>query len=74
MAAANWGMEFFDNYLKGKPFTLYTDRKPLQKLSHLQTKMMNQLQENMLTFWKQFKQEDIFEWLSRSQIHLPYYN
>ncbi len=34
MAAANWGMEYFDNYLRGKPFTLYTDHKPLEKLSH----------------------------------------
>ncbi len=22
MAAANWGMEYFDNYLRGKQFTL----------------------------------------------------
>ena len=49
MAAANWGMEYFDNYLRGKPFTLYTDHKPLEKLSHLHTKTMNRLQENMLT-------------------------
>jgi len=50
MAAANWGMEYFDNYLKGKPFTLYTDHKPLEKLSHLHTKTMNRIQENMLTY------------------------
>jgi len=41
MAAAKWGMEYFDNYLWGKPFTLYTDHKPLEKLSHLHTKAMN---------------------------------
>jgi len=29
MAAANWGMEYFNNYLRGKPFTLYTNHKPL---------------------------------------------
>jgi hypothetical protein len=34
MAAANWGMEYFDNYLRGKPF----NHKPLEKLSHLHTK------------------------------------
>jgi hypothetical protein len=50
MAAANWGMEYFDNYLRGKQFTLYTDHKPLEKLSHLHTKTMNRLQENMLTY------------------------
>jgi len=49
IAAANWGMEYFNNYLRGKPFTLYTDHKPLEKLSHLHTKTMNRLQENMLT-------------------------
>jgi len=50
MATANWGMEYLDNYLKGKSFTLYTDHKPLEKLSHLHTKTMNCLQENMLTY------------------------
>jgi hypothetical protein len=50
MAAANRGMENFDNYLRGKPFTLYTYHKPLEKLSHLHTKTMNLLQENMLTY------------------------
>jgi len=44
MAAANWGMEYFDNYLRGKPFTLYTDHKPLEKLRLLHTKTMNRLQ------------------------------
>jgi len=43
-------MEYFDNYLRGKPFTLYTDHKPLEKLSHLHTKTLNRLQENMLTY------------------------
>jgi len=50
MAAANWGMEYFDNYLRGKPLTLYTDHKPLEKLSHLHTKTMNCLQDNMCTY------------------------
>jgi len=49
MVAANWGMEYFGNYLRGKPFTLYSDHKPLEKLSHLHTKTINRLQENMLT-------------------------
>jgi len=50
MAVANWGMEYFNNYLRGKPFTLYMDHKPLEKLSHLHTKTINRLQENMLTY------------------------
>ena len=50
MAAANWGMEYFDNYLRGKQFIIYTDHKPLEKLSHLHTKTLNRLQENMLNY------------------------
>jgi hypothetical protein len=50
MVATNWGMEYFDNYLRGKPFTLYTDHKPLEKLSHLHTKTMNRLHKNLFTY------------------------
>ena len=41
MAAAVWGMEFYDEYLCGKYFTLYTDHKPLENLGHLHTKTLN---------------------------------
>jgi len=47
-AAAVWGMDFFNKYLKGKRFILYTDHKPLEKLGHLQSKMLNQLQTALL--------------------------
>jgi len=40
-AAAVWGMNFFNEYLKGKRFILYTDHKPLEKLGHLHSKMLN---------------------------------
>jgi hypothetical protein len=30
-AAAVWGMDFFNEYLKGKRFILYTDHKPLEE-------------------------------------------
>jgi hypothetical protein len=40
-AAAVWGMDVFNEYLKGKKFILYTDHKPLEKMGHLHTKMMN---------------------------------
>jgi hypothetical protein len=43
MAAAVWGMEFYNEYLKGKQFTLYTDHRPLERLSHLHTKTLNRL-------------------------------
>ena len=34
----------------------------------------NQLTSEELRFWKQFRQEDIFEWLSGSPIHPPDYS
>jgi hypothetical protein len=30
--AAVWGMDHFNEYLKGKKFVLYTDHKPLEKI------------------------------------------
>jgi len=32
-AAAIWGMDFFNKYLRGKQFILYTDHKPLEKFT-----------------------------------------
>jgi len=43
------------------------------KLYHLNLEF-NQLTPEELRFWKQFKQEDIFEWLSGSPIHPPDYS
>jgi len=39
-AAAVWGMEIFNEYLRGKQFILFTDHKPLEKLGHLHTKTL----------------------------------
>ena len=50
MAAAVWGMDFYNEYLKGKQFTLYTDHRPLEKMSHLHTKTLNRLQLSMLEY------------------------
>jgi RNase H-like domain found in reverse transcriptase len=47
-AAAVWGMDFFIEYLKGKRFILYKDHKPLEKLGHLHSKMLNRLQTALL--------------------------
>jgi hypothetical protein len=47
-AAAVWGMDFFYEYLKGNRFILYTDHKPLEKLGHLHSKMLNRLQTALL--------------------------
>ncbi|MFN9939709.1 MAG: RNase H-like domain-containing protein [bacterium] len=42
-AAAVWGTDVFNEYLKGKKFILFTDHKPLEKMGHLHTKTMNRL-------------------------------
>jgi RNase H-like domain found in reverse transcriptase/Reverse transcriptase (RNA-dependent DNA polymerase)/Integrase zinc binding domain len=47
-AAAVWGMDHFNKYLKGKMFILYTDHKPLEKLGHLHSKTMNRFQTALL--------------------------
>ena len=44
MTAAVWGMEFYNEYLRSKHFTLYTDHKPLEKLGHPRKKSLNMLQ------------------------------
>ncbi len=47
-AAAVWGMDHFNEYLKGKKFILYTDHEPLEKLGHLHSKTMNRFQTALL--------------------------
>ena len=47
-ATAVWGMDHFNEYLKGKKFILYTDHKPLEKLGHLHSKTMNRFQTALL--------------------------
>jgi hypothetical protein len=47
-AAGVWGMDFFNDYLKGKYFILYADHKPLEKLGHLHSKTLNKLQMALL--------------------------
>ena len=41
MQAAVEVMKHYDNNLRGRKFVLYTDHKPLKKLSHLHTKTLN---------------------------------
>ena len=50
MQAGIWGMEHFAVYLKGRPFTLYSDYKPLEKLGKVHTKTIHRLQEAMNQF------------------------
>ena len=43
MQAAVWGMSFYNEYLRGKRFILYSDHNALEKLGHLHTKTLNRL-------------------------------
>ena len=47
MQAAVYGMDTFHHYLVGRRFSLYTDHKPLTKLSTVHTKTLNRLQLKM---------------------------
>jgi hypothetical protein len=47
-AAAVWGMDHFNKYLRGKKLILYTEHKPLKKLGHLYRKTMNRFQMALL--------------------------
>ena len=47
LTACCWGIEHFSVYLRGRKFTLYTDHKPLEKLSVVHTKTLNRLQQIM---------------------------
>jgi len=50
MQASVWAMNHFVAYLRGRHFTLFTDHRPLEKLSGMHTKTLNRLQEAMLEF------------------------
>jgi hypothetical protein len=47
MQAAVYGMTYFQHYLVTRKFTLYTDLKPLCKLSSTHVKTLNRLQLKM---------------------------
>jgi hypothetical protein len=48
--AVVWGMEYYQEHLKGRWFILYTNHKPLESLGTLHTKTMNRLQLAMMDF------------------------
>jgi transposase InsO family protein len=50
MAAASWAIDNYAVYLRGRKFTLYTDHKPLEKLSSRHQKTLCRLQEQMSEF------------------------
>ena len=50
MSASIWAMEHYDVYLKGRPFNLLTNHKPLVTLKTVHNKTLNRLQETVLTY------------------------
>ena len=50
MAAASWAIDHFHVYLHGRSFILYTDHKPLEKMSAMQKKTLNRLMQQMDEF------------------------
>ena len=74
LAAAVFGIEYFDTYLRGRRFTLYVDHKPLEKLSVTHTKTLNRLQQLMIEYsfdtrYRPGKENSIADFLSRSAWH-----
>ena len=72
MQAAVYGMEIFENYLRGRPFVLYSDHKPLSKLSTVHTKTLNRLQLKMQEMYPEMRyipgdQNTVADFLSRYQ-------
>jgi transposase InsO family protein len=55
MQAAIFGMDYFETYLRGRKFALYTDHKPLCKLSTVHTKTLNRLQLKMTEMYPQIR-------------------
>jgi len=47
MLAASWATDYFDTYLKGRKFKLFTYYKPLERLSKLHSKTFYRLQEKI---------------------------
>ena len=47
MQAVCWGIQHFDVHLRGRKFVVYSDHKPLEKLSLVHSKTLNRLQQIM---------------------------
>ena len=70
-AAACYGIEHFDVYLRGRLFTLITDHKPMEKLSTTHKRTLNRLQQLMLEYdftlaYKPGTSNQVADFLSRN--------
>jgi hypothetical protein len=76
-AAACWGIDYFDTYLTPpKQFTLCTDHRPLETMSTLHKKTLNNLQLLMLKFnfvieYKEGWRNTVADALSRTHAAAP---
>jgi hypothetical protein len=73
LTAACFGISHFDVYLRGRKFDLYTDHRPLEKLSKVHTRTLNRLQQLMLEYdfricYKPGKDHPVPDFLSRNPI------
>ena len=72
MQAVCWGIQHFDVHLRGRKFVVYSDHRPLEKLSLVHNKTLNRLQEimNEYDFIIQYKngKEMPADFLSRNVI------
>jgi hypothetical protein len=73
LAAALFGIDHFDVYLRGRKFILFTDHKPLEKLSLVHTKTLGRLQQAMLEYnfetrYKMGKDNAVADYLSRNVV------
>jgi ferredoxin len=71
LQAAVYGIEHWATYLTRKPFVLYTDYRPMEKLSTVHTKTLNRLQEKMGEFHFKIRyisgqENTVTDYLSRS--------
>jgi hypothetical protein len=58
MAAAVFGMEQFEVYLKGRQFALYTDHLPMCRINHTHQKTLNRLQMKMTEMFPEIRYVD----------------
>ena len=73
LTACVFGIDYFQVYLKGRHFFLYTDHRPMEKLSTTHKRTLNRLQQLMGEYdftirYKPGKDNEIADFLSRNPI------